>query len=270
MSELVKIDNSLTDSAALMQIIGRAASDPTVDMDKMERLFKMHEAIVARNAEQEFNAAMSEAQSKMGRISVDAVNPQTRSHYASYAALDKALRPIYTAAGFALSFGTEEGAAADWARVVCHVSHKGGHSRMHHIDMPADGKGAKGGDVMTKTHATGAAMTYGMRYLLKLIFNVAIGEDDDDGNDPPTPNVAKAPRPAPTPYPDDKLTANLMVWGKLVAAGKTPAAIINTVRSKYTLTPEQEGRINALSKPQANVVDADWVADYDKKQEAAQ
>jgi hypothetical protein len=48
--------------------------------------------------------------------------------------------------------------------------------------MPADGKGAKGGDVMTKTHATGAAMSYGARYLLKYIFNVAVGEDDNDGN----------------------------------------------------------------------------------------
>ena len=48
--------------------------------------------------------------------------------------------------------------------------------------MPSDGKGAKGGDVMTKTHATGAAMSYGMRYLLKFIFNVAVGEDDTDGN----------------------------------------------------------------------------------------
>jgi hypothetical protein len=48
--------------------------------------------------------------------------------------------------------------------------------------MPSDGKGAKGGDVMTKTHATGAAESYGMRYLLKMIFNIAIGEEDNDGN----------------------------------------------------------------------------------------
>ena len=44
------------------------------------------------------------------------------------------------------------------------------------------GKGAKGGDVMTKTHAFGSGTSYGMRYLLKMIFNVAIGEEDDDGN----------------------------------------------------------------------------------------
>ena len=37
---------------------------------------------------------------------------------------------------------------------------------------------------MTKTHASGAAQQYGMRYLLKAIFNVAVGEDDRDGNDP--------------------------------------------------------------------------------------
>jgi hypothetical protein len=45
--------------------------------------------------------------------------------------------------------------------------------------MPSDGKGAKGNDVMTRTHAAGSAMSYGMRYLLKAIFNIAIGEDDD-------------------------------------------------------------------------------------------
>jgi len=27
-------------------------------------------------------------------------------------------------------------------------------------------------------------MSYGMRYLLKMIFNVAVGEDDRDGNEP--------------------------------------------------------------------------------------
>ena len=62
------------------------------------------------------------------------------------------------------------------------MGHEGGGERTYHIDMPADGKGAKGGDVMTKTHAMGSAVQYGMRYLLKMIFNIAIGDDDDDGN----------------------------------------------------------------------------------------
>jgi hypothetical protein len=48
--------------------------------------------------------------------------------------------------------------------------------------MPADGKGPKGGAVMNKVHAMGAGVAYGMRYLLKMIFNVAVGEEDNDGN----------------------------------------------------------------------------------------
>lgn len=171
-----------TESGSLLTLISRAASDPSVDLDKMERLMAMHERIVARNAETAFNEAMSLAQSEMGRVSADATNPQTHSRYASYAKLDAVLRPIYSHHGFSLSFDEADSPKPEHVRVVCHVSHKGGHTRTYHKDMPADGKGAKGGDVMTKTHATGAAQSYGMRYLLKGIFNVAVGEDDRDGN----------------------------------------------------------------------------------------
>lgn len=166
----------------ILSVIERAATNPDVDIEKMERLMGMHERLMGKQAEQEFNKAMNEAQTAMGRVSADATNPQTRSQYASYAALDRALRPIYTHHGFALSFDTGEGAPDAYVRVVCYVTHSSGHSKTYHTDMPADGKGAKGGDVMTKTHAAGSAMSYGMRYLLKMIFNVAIGTDDDDGN----------------------------------------------------------------------------------------
>jgi hypothetical protein len=60
------------------------------------------------------------------------------------------------------------------------VAHRDGYSREYSIDMPADGKGARGNDVMTKTHATGSATTYGRRYLLMMIFNLSV--EDDDGN----------------------------------------------------------------------------------------
>lgn len=168
--------------ASMLAVIQRVAMDPACDIDKMERLLQMKERIDARDAEAEFNAAMSAAQSEMGRISADANNPQTRSKYASYGKLDSVLRPIYTRHGFALSFDETDSPKADHVRILCRVSHKAGYSRIYQKDMPADGKGAKGGDVMTKTHATGAAQSYGMRYLLKGIFNVAIGEEDNDGN----------------------------------------------------------------------------------------
>lgn len=173
---------ALSDSAAMMQMIGQAATDPAVDMDKMERLWGMKKEMDANDAEKAFNVAMSKAQSKTTRVAADCNNGQTNSKYASYAALDKALRPIYTKEGFSLSFDTGDVVIENSVRVLCYVSHKSGHTRMYHADIDASGKGAKGGDVMTKTHAAGSAMSYGMRYLLKMIFNVAIGEDDDDGN----------------------------------------------------------------------------------------
>lgn len=162
----------------------RLVKDPTVDVEKIERLMALWERGEARKAEAAFNAAMSLAQAQMKSVEADATNPQTRSRYASYAQLDRVLRPIYTGQGFGLSFDTADPKHEDWIRVVCYVTHVGGHSRTYHADMPADGKGAKGGDVMTKTHAVGAALSYGARYLLKLIFNVAVGEDDRDGNAP--------------------------------------------------------------------------------------
>ena len=169
---------------ALVAFIERAVHDTAIDVEKLDRLMQMHERATARVARERFNAAMTAAQKQMRPIAADADNPQTKSRYASYNALDRALRPIYTNHGFGLSFNTGDGAPVGWVRVLCDVTHSGGHEKQYKIDMPADGKGAKGGDVMTLTHATGAAASYGSRYLLKMIFNVSVGEDDRDGNDP--------------------------------------------------------------------------------------
>lgn len=151
-------------------------------IDIIERLVALQDKMLARQAEEAFNVAMNRAQAELGPVQTDLTNPQTKSRYASYNALDRKVRPIYGRHGFSLSFDTDPSAPADTVIVLCYVSHAAGHSRTYRCSMPADGKGAKGGDVMTKTHATGAAQSYGMRYLLKMIFNIAIGEDDRDGN----------------------------------------------------------------------------------------
>lgn len=150
-------------------------------IDVIERLAALQEKSLAREAEIDFNAAMNKVQEQIKRIAPDLDNPQTRSKYASYAAIDRKIRPIYSQEGFSLSFDTADCPKDECVRVVCYVALRG-HTRRYQVDMPADGKGAKGGDVMTKTHAAGAAMSYGMRYLVKGIFNIAVGEEDTDGN----------------------------------------------------------------------------------------
>jgi hypothetical protein len=173
-----------SETNAVISMIERASRDPSVDLDKMERLMRMRKEMLAEEAERAFNLAMKDAQKEMRPIGADALNPQTKSKYATYAKLDSVLRPIYTAHGFSLSFDEADSPKPEHIRVLCYVSHEGGHTRTYRKDMPADGKGAKGGDVMTKTHATGAAASYGARYLLKGIFNIAVGEEDKDGNKP--------------------------------------------------------------------------------------
>jgi hypothetical protein len=170
---------AMSESTSLMNMIERAARDPSVDIGKMRELLAMRKELAGEAAKQAYTEAMMQAQTEMRPIAADATNPQTRSKYASLAKLDRALRPIYTKHGFAISFNTGDGAPTEHVRVVAKVSHISGHTEDYHIDMPADGKGAKGGDVMTKTHAVGSGVAYGQRYLTKMIFNVAVGPDDD-------------------------------------------------------------------------------------------
>src|SRR5258706_7462666 len=72
---------------AFLAMIERAARDPTIDVDKLDRLLQMRERENARVAEQAFNAALADAQTEMQPVAADSDNPQTRSRYASYAAL---------------------------------------------------------------------------------------------------------------------------------------------------------------------------------------
>lgn len=185
--------SEMAEPSSLIEAIQRAATDPRTDLDKMERLIVMverqqdrqraeEERIRREAAENAYNSAMVKAQAKMRPIAADANNTQTQSKYASYAQIDSHLRPIYSEFGFALSFGELPIEKPEYVRVFCDVFHEAGHTKRYTTDMPSDGKGARGGDVMTKTHAVGSAKSYGKRYLVKDIFNVAIGEEDDDGN----------------------------------------------------------------------------------------
>lgn len=170
---------------AFIGMLERAMRDTSVPMDRMQFVMDTLKQAQADEAEANFNSAMSVAQAQIKRVVADKDNNQTRSKYASYAGMDRAIRPIYTAAGFAISFNEDVGVLGpEMVRVLAYVTHtapgaKRSHTRTYSIDIPADGKGAKGGDVMTKTHAHMSAVTYGKRGLIGMIFNLAVGSDDD-------------------------------------------------------------------------------------------
>lgn len=175
---------------SLLTIIGQVCTGPNANVEIAERLVALYnqqedrardEARRQRDeiAQGSFNRSMVSCQAEMLPIAKDASNPQTRSKYASYEAIDRVLRPIYSKYGFALMFG-ELPSEPGWLNEYVDVIHSDGCTKRYTIRMAADGKGAKGGDVMTLTHAIGAAKTYARRYLIKDVFNVAIGEKDND------------------------------------------------------------------------------------------
>lgn len=172
---------SASEVIAFLQMIERASKDPKINIDKLQRLLDMRQQEYARIAVVRYHEAMTACQAEMEPIRADCANDQTRSRYASLAAVIAVTRPIYTKHGFWLNFDTADSPKPDHVRVVCKVGHQGGHTEVHHIDMPVDGKGARGGDVMTKTHAMGSGVTYGRRYLYGMVFDLAV-ERDDDGN----------------------------------------------------------------------------------------
>lgn len=169
----------INDSAALMGAVARAAADPSVDVEKMERLFAMHERMATRQAEQDYADAMTQAQRAMPTIGKDRHNTQTNSWYSTLDKINQQIAPIYTAHGFSLSFDTQDSTLTDHVRVVCRVLHKGGCTKEYHYDTPLDSAGIAGKVNKTPTHARGSAITYGRRYLTLMIFNLATGEDDD-------------------------------------------------------------------------------------------
>jgi hypothetical protein len=182
----------------------RAANDPGFDINKFERLLAAQEAMQTRAADLSFNIALAGAQAEMKQVSVDATNPQTRSRYATYGALDRMVRPIYTQHGFSVSYTTEPTGEPNTILVVGMLTN-GPISRRYQMPIPIDTKGPKGADHMTRTHATMSATTYGKRGILTMMFNLAT--DDDDGNlaggrARPVLDVPRRPAPPP-PVPED-------------------------------------------------------------------
>lgn len=165
------------ESAQLLSIIERVASNPEADIDKLERMLNMHERIMSRNAEQAFNAAMAEMQdeipviTKSGQI---AVNGQVRSKYARFEHIMEAVRPIMKSHGFAVSFRTET--TKDTVKVTGILMHKDGHREQTEMVLPFDGSGSK-----NTVQQIGSSTSYGKRYVLTALLNIATGDEDDDG-----------------------------------------------------------------------------------------
>ena len=160
-----------TESSGLLPMIERAARDPDVNVDKMERLMALMERVDARNAEAAFSADLAEMQDELPSIG-ERGNAAGRYTYALWEDINAAIKPVLKRYGFALSFRTD---FTDGISVTGVLSHKGGHKIETTIKLPADSSGNK-----NAVQAVASSVSYGKRYTAGALLNLTShGEDDD-------------------------------------------------------------------------------------------
>lgn len=165
----------------LLTVIGRAASDPSIDVSKMQQMMEMQERLEARQAEREFNDAFMRLSARLPRVKKNGLityegtgRNRAPLKYAKYEDLDRAIRSELREEGFALSFSTSTRAGGGVA-IVGKLRHISGHAEEATVELPADASGGK-----NSIQAIGSAISYAQRYAVKLLLNIVFeGEDTD-------------------------------------------------------------------------------------------
>lgn len=168
-------------SAAILTIIGRAASDPACDMDKMERLLQMKRDLDAETAKKAFTEALHGFQSECPQIHRGnwiVVKGEKRSRFAAYEDMMKTVQPVMQKWGFSATFDTATNAQGRICSVTCTLSHIGGHSVQSNFPVMPDESGSK-----NSIQAIGSALSYGKRYSLGAVLGLVFTDEDDDGRE---------------------------------------------------------------------------------------
>lgn len=179
-----------SETSALISIIERAARDPSVDVEKFERLMLMKERVEKQIAERQFNAAIAAAKLDIGPIvknkTVDFTSAKGRTNYRheDLAEIARTIDPILARNGLSYRHKSEQ--IGQKLRVTCIVSHAGGYSENTTLEAAEDHSGNK-----NTIQAIGSAATYLQRYTLKLALGLSASVDDD-GNGNGTPKKAKS------------------------------------------------------------------------------
>lgn len=231
----------------LVDALVQAALDPNIDVSKMERLYAMHKEAQALQAKIEYNNAMTRVQSTMPAIRKNKYNPQTKSYYADLANVLNEAVPVYTREGFSLSFGQSECPYEGCIRVTCRVAHGSGHVEEYFYENPIDDAGIRGEKNKTVTHGRASSVSYAQRYLTKMIFNLILEGEDNDGNGrrPKSEAEQKAEKwvriAESIDHPEEYTKQRELMLAEFGGVQKMPQSVRAAFnRAKATVTPKDE------------------------------
>lgn len=179
MSALVKpevageVSPIVSENAAVMAIIERAAMNPEVDAAKMDQLFALQEKVLARNARTAYFRALAEMAGALPAVE-EKGKGHNQTKYAKWEDIQAKVTPILGRHGFALSFRTK--VEDKVIRITAILAHREGHTEENELLLPADNSGSK-----NAVQAVGSSITYGFRYTACALLNIQTGVTDDDG-----------------------------------------------------------------------------------------
>jgi len=172
----------------MLQLIDKLASNPEVDIAKMQAIVEMRNQEIARQSAKAFAADYVLMKAELPLVIKDKYNGQTKSKYAALESINTQIDPVLQKYGFAISTPIK-------AQTTTHVTvqailrHRDGHSETTEITLPIDDKGMNGTVNKTMVHGISSSIQYGKRITVCALLNISTG-DDNDGNKPPQDNAA--------------------------------------------------------------------------------
>jgi hypothetical protein len=171
-----------SESAAIISMIERMASDPDVDISRLEKILELRQRVKNENAKAAFDSAFALMQPELPVISEKGeikVGNDVRGRYAKWEDIGDAIMPILAQHGFSLRHRVHQSDAK--VTVTGILSHKDGHAEETAVTLPIDASGSK-----NAVQAIGSSVSYGQRYTARALLNIRsrFGGDaamDDDG-----------------------------------------------------------------------------------------
>lgn len=169
----------LSETAAVLGMIERAARDPSVDMSKLMQLMSWRKEMVFEQKRAAFDEAMAAAKAEIPVITknreVDFTSQKGRTHYKyeDLAEIARVVSPILAKHGLSYRYRVASN-VNEPVMVTCVVSHRAGHFEEVTLLGGRDESGNK-----NSIQAVASTLTYLQRMTLKAALGLAASEDDD-------------------------------------------------------------------------------------------
>lgn len=219
----------VSQGSSMLALIERAATNPDVDVEKLERLWQMKKEFDAKQAEMAYNAAFSKMQGDLPEITEGGAIRHSGKLISQYARWDEdinpVIKPILARHGFALSFRTD---TKDHVVVEAVLAHSDGHSERTSMHLPTDTSGSK-----NNVQAVASSVSYGKRYTAGALLNLTTGGMDDDGNKAGAPELVSAEQVANIEALAQEVGADIKRFlGYLSNYTKTPLESVSEIPAK--------------------------------------